>query len=311
VEIQKVFAHDFEPVYELIKKYDSVRSKQFYQNLFVKHWQTEEDFFGFMIIENGKVIAYLGLIFSKREIDNNTFPFVNLTSFFIDENYRGQKLTHKIIQQVKQLGHYTITAITPIPSLYNMYASNGFKVQNDFRRAFWKKLTGNKSIQNFITDINKIENLLAGEQQKVFNDHRQFNCLHAVLETEYENVYVILKERKYQLRRFFDFRPLNYTDALLKKLTGKNFMSREISCYEVLYCSNYDLLCKKFEAFRQNFFASVKCDVVALHEDIYQTYSKNLSFASKYYHSRQMFFSNQLTAQDIDSLYSEIFVLDM
>ena len=68
MEIQKVFAHDFEGVYELIKKYDSVRNKQFYQNLFVKHWQTEEDFFGFMIIENGKVIAYLGLIFSKREI---------------------------------------------------------------------------------------------------------------------------------------------------------------------------------------------------------------------------------------------------
>ncbi len=121
MEIKKVYPSDFDKVYELLQRFENTSlKKEDFRKLFTLYWPCKLTALCLMMEDNGKVIAYLGVIFSDRVIDGVNHVFGNLTTLIIDPAYRGQ-LTHKIVQYLRDSGNYVLTAITPIPPLYNMY----------------------------------------------------------------------------------------------------------------------------------------------------------------------------------------------
>jgi hypothetical protein len=311
--IQRAYPADFEQVWELFEKFDnSKRTKQDRQKLFVNYWGSPEDYVGVLIKDGDKLITYLGLLFSKRVINGVPRVFCNLSSFIIDTNYRGQKLTHRAIEFVLQQGEYTVTAITPIPQLYSMYAKNGFKNLSDYRMLFrnYPFLAGN-SKASILTNVHEIATRLSGEDKKICNDHATFNCVHVLFSEGGKNTYLILKARTAQRRKLLDNRFLNYADLALRKLGFRGFMSTQVTYHEVMYCSNYEHLCSQMQAFCGLYFKQYRITGVAVNMEQYERYKPSYAVSNRFYHSRQMYYSKNVAPYEYDTLYSELFVLDM
>lgn len=311
--IHRAYANDFEQVWQLFEKFDNSRfTKEDRRKLFAHHWETDVDYVGILIKDGEKLITYLGLLFSNRVINGTPKVFCNLSSFMIDPTYRGQKLTHKAIEFLLQQGEYTITAITPIPQLYSMYAKNGFRNLSDYRMLFRRHpFLSTNSEAAITTNAKEIAERLTGEQRKICEDHAQFNCIQVLFSQGGKHTHVILKERKPQRRKLFENRILNYVDLALRKMGGKGFMSTPVTYHEVLYCSDYAQLSSNISSFCSLYFKLYPVAGVAINMEQVERHKPSYLFSNKFYHSRQMYYSKDVAPYDYDGLYSELFVLDM
>ncbi len=311
MKFRKVDSGDQESILAMFNALDkSIPSHELKKRLFTKQFNCEEDFYGIVIEDNNKIIAYLGLIFVHRKIEGEIHKFCNLTSFLIDPAYRGQKLTHRIIDEVIKLGDYTITAITPIPSLYNMYESKGLRKLSDYRTVFWKTRSSYKNWK-IITEENLIEKNLDKENLQIYKDHSKFNCVNLVISDE--NDYVLITGKKYhaQLRKFKTGRVINYFDFFLRKVIKKSILDKKVDTLEIAYCSDYKSLIKNFKEIQWLISESINVEGLILREDIIDLKSLKRYKKNRFWRARQLYLSSKLEPHQYDTLYSEIFILDL
>jgi hypothetical protein len=309
--IRKVLSSDENTIIELFKKFDDTPVNHDDKRvLFNKQFNCDEDFFGLLIEDQGKVIAYLGLIFVHRTINNQLVKYCNLTSFLIDPNYRGQKLTHKMIDEVLKLGNYTITAITPIPSLYRMYESKGLVKLEDDRVIFWSN-GHSQNAWSIVQNEIEIEKILDSENKQIYLDHKKFNCEIIVLSNAKETLLLIGKEYQSKLRKFKTGRFINYLDFISRKTTGFSFLNKQVDALEIHYCSNYQSLISNFGQTLPLLCAKKNWQGIILRNDICSLENLNSFKKNNFFRARQLFYSNQISNAEYDILYSEVYVLDL
>jgi hypothetical protein len=312
MQFRKVLSSDEETIIDFFNEVDnSVSSHEMKRKLFTKQFDCDENFHGILIEDKGKVIAYLGLIFSERTFENQIYKFCNLTSFLIDPAYRGQKLTHKILDEVLKLGDYTITAITPIPSLYRMYESKGLKKLDDYRFIFWKFNSSTLSDWKIISTETEIKELLDKKNLKIYTDHQQFPCQTLVFSNGIETFLVIGKVLSAQKRRFQTNRMANYLDYLTRKVISYSFLDKTVVCFEIAYCSDYQVLLNNFNIVASEIFQALSADGIILRRDVIDLLPLKKYKHSEFWKARQLYYSKQISPKQYDILYSEIFVLDL
>jgi hypothetical protein len=311
MKFRKVVSVDQESILAMFNALDkSIPSHELKKRLFTKQFNCEENFYGIVIEDNNKIIAYLGLIFVHRKIQGEIHKFCNLTSFLIDPAYRGQKLTHRIIDEVIKLGDYTITAITPIPSLYNMYESKGLRKLSDYRTVFWNNGLRNKNWK-IISDEKLIEQNLNSDNLQIYKDHSKFNCVNLVISDENEYLLITGKIYNAQLRKFKTGRVINYFDYFLRKVFKKSFLDKKVDTLEIAFCSDYKILTKNFMEILSLISESIHVEGLILREDIIDLNSLKWYKKNRFWRARQLYLSNKLEPHQYDTLYSEIFVLDL
>jgi hypothetical protein len=309
--IRKVLASDENTIIELFKKFDDTPVNHDDKRvLFKKQFNCDEDFYGLLIEDQGKVIAYLGLIFVHRQINNQLVKYCNLTSFLIDPDYRGQKLTHKMIDEVLKLGNYTITAITPIPSLYRMYESKGLVKLEDDRIIFWNK-RNSQNTWSIVQDEVEIEKILDSENKQIYLDHKKFNCEIIVLSNSKETLLVIGKVFQSQLRKFKTGRFINYLDFFTRKTVDFSFLNKAVDALEIHYCSNYQSLIDNFSQTLPLLSAHKNWKGIILRKHICSLDKLKSFKQNNFFRARQLFYSNQISNAEYDTLYSEVYVLDL
>lgn len=313
LEFQKVFPSDYPQILPLLEKFETAGAlKEKFPLLFQYHWPCSIDFCGVMIEDEGKVIAYLGLVFSDRLIQGKPEIFANLTTLIIDSDYRGQKLTHRIVQYLQSLGDFSLTAITPIPSLYSMYKSNGFRDLLDHRVIFWKSpfLVRNPACV-LHSDPKEIAQNLTGESLRIFNDHQAFHCDLLLFKKGNESAMVVLKDIKGQRRKFITNRWISYMDWTLRKFLRLDLLSTTMVCKEIHYCDNYAFLLSEWKGFLALAYPLLQVSAICVKKEQVLRFAPTYGLSSEFNHSRQMFFSKSVSNEDYDGLYSELFVMDM
>ena len=313
MEFKKIYESDFDQVIPLLRKFDTELGGEKSKLLFKKNWCVSIDFCGVAIADNNEIIAYLGLFFSDRIINGKSCIFCNLSSLIIDERYRGQKLSHKIIQYLQSLGDFSLTAITPIPSLYKMYSSNGFISLDDFRTILWKYPFAQSSQKfSLLSNYSEIQNYLNVNELKIFTDHKYFNCRILLFKTDNDYALLIIKNKSSQRKKFLTSKPINYINWFTLKFFEYSFLDSVMICPEVHYCSNYKFFINNIAHFSTKYFSQYpKYTCFCLRSDFAKMYQLKYPLKSNFRHSRQMFFSRSLPPESYDTLYSEIFVLDM
>jgi hypothetical protein len=313
MQFRKVLSSDEQTIIDFFNELDdTVSSHEIKRRLFVKQFNCDENFHGILIEDKGKVIAYLGLIFSERTFENQIYKFCNLTSFLIDPAYRGQKLTYKIIEEVLKLGDYTITAITPIPSLYRMYESKGLKKLDDYRTVFWK-FKGSSMLNDWkiISSDPEIKKRLDEKNLKIYSDHIQFSCQTLVFSNGIETLLIIGKAISAQKRRFITGRIINYVDLLTRKIINYSYLNKTVVCFELAYCSNYQIMLDNFKSVAPEIFQVNTADGIIIRRDVIDLLPLKSLKHSEFWKARQLYYSNHLSPIQYDTLYSEIFVLDL
>lgn len=312
MRIRKVLSSDENTIIELFKKFDATPVNHDDKRvLFKKQFNCDEDFFGLLIEDQDQVIAYLGLIFVHRQINNRLVKYCNLTSFLINPNYRGQKLTHKMIDEVLKLGNYTVTAITPIPSLYRMYESKGLVKLDDDRVIFWKNKKSSQNLWAILQDDKEIEKVLDAENKQVYRDHKKYNCHIIVLSNGYDSLLIVGKDYQNQLRKFKTNRWINYLDFFTRKTVCLSFLNKQVESLEVHYCSNYQILIDNFNQLLYLLCSSKPWQGIILRKDVYSLGKLKSFKQNNFFRARQLFYSTQISSNEYDTLYSEVYVLDL
>ena len=71
INIKKVRLEHFEEIYILIKQLGNKKiSKDDWKNIFIDPFKSGEGYCGYILTDNNKIKGFLGLIFSKRLINN-------------------------------------------------------------------------------------------------------------------------------------------------------------------------------------------------------------------------------------------------
>jgi hypothetical protein len=215
-----------------------------------------------------------------------------------------------MIDEVLKLGNYTITAITPIPSLYRMYESKGLVKLDDDRVIFWKKRNSQNS-WSIVQDEVEIEKILDSENKQIYLDHKKFNCEIIVLSNAKETLLVIGKVYQSQLRKFKTGRFINYLDFFTRKTTGFSFLNKQVDAFEIHYCSNYHSLTNHFGQTLPLLCTHKNWKGIILRKDVCSLDKLNSFKKDNFFRARQLFYSNQISIAEYDILYSEVYVLNL
>jgi len=284
LKIEKVTTEDFERVYPQLQKFNSAEvSKEDWRKLFVKYWESPEDFCGYMLVKDGEVKGFLGLIFSRRILDGEVHKFCNMTSWIVDADARSHSIF--LLLETLKLKGYTFTNFSASDTVGAVLSKLGFK---GFEVNQWVlPPLPNLFLQGrgytCQLDLGKIRLELNENDRIIFDDHKNLGCEH-----------VLLKERAG-----------GYAYVILRKTQRRN-----IPLAKVQYVSNGEHFAKAFEKFIVKICLRIKA-LGVMGDDRYLGNYK-LRKSIRYPHPRKAYFKpnpETLDVNRIDTLYSELVVL--
>jgi hypothetical protein len=283
VLVEKAYAEDFEKVYtSLLAAHDPRIHKEDWRQLFSRHWEIPEDYHGYMLVDNGEVVGFLGTIFSTRKIHGQEYRFCNLTSWIVKPEHRNKSLF--LLFPLLKLADCTFTNLTAQEHVAAIHRELGFTEIGSGAQILLPRVKfsspGNNKYQT-IFDHGKIQNYLKDEELIIFKDHLPFKCSHILIEAENDYCYLIASK-------------------LVKKM---------VPILYIHYIGNLSLFVKWIYNVVFKMLYHYKT-VGLLIEDRFVA-GMNLKGAIKYNLPQyKLFKSPSLQAKDIDNLYSERILLN-
>jgi hypothetical protein len=281
--LKKALAEDFKDVYPLLLEFNNPRlAREDWKEIFTNHWGKQQDYFGYMLVNNDKVVGFLALIFSARLINDKIQKFCNIGSWIVKKEYRSE--TALLILPVLKLKEYTLTVSTPSKEVYLMLKKLGFKDLETHINIILPLPSLVRLSENCLVEFDKnaIKGYLSQGDLKIYRDHLKFETIHMLLRSGDENCYVVLNKTK---KRFFPFARIHYISNLELFLKYIGHIKARV-CLRLRVCG---LL-------------------------ISQWYLKNCKPSGLIRIRRPqptLFKSDSVEKDDIDTLYSEQFLLNM
>jgi acetoacetyl-CoA synthetase len=285
VTVTKAYAHDFEKIYPLLLELNNPRiSKETWQRIFLSHWHSDQDYVGFVLVDQEEILGFMSTIFSKRLIDGQPHNFCNLSSWIVKEQARSKSLL--LVAPVLSLKNYTFTMVTLATRLELLWEKFGFKRLN----SEYKLLLPLPGIslgfgQSPITfDSNIIEGQLTSDELTIFRDHGDYNCIFALIKSDGAKCFIVFR-----------------------RITRKGLPFAYIH-----YISNPTVFTETINKLRLKIVRKLKV-VGIIVQDRYFTQNNifgaiNLS-SNKCYN--EFYKSDLLEPRQIDDLYSELVLLDV
>ncbi|MBF0379497.1 MAG: GNAT family N-acetyltransferase [Magnetococcales bacterium] len=189
IKIKKANKDDHALVVPLLKHFANPPALE---TIFTNHWGLEDNFFGYILTDDDRVVGFIGTIFSETVIAGDVRRFCNITTIVTDEEYRD-KGAYLLMSVVGQEG-CSFTNFTPTPSVRAMLLSLGFKEFNSLAHIFppFPAITTLFAKRKWVFDHDQIKKSLTGNDLKIFEDHVKFpNCCHGVLQTHEGSCYFL------------------------------------------------------------------------------------------------------------------------
>lgn len=282
IEIKKARAEDFDSIYPLLKGLNnSTFTKDRWRQLFTRHWDSQRDHFGYMIADNDNVVGFIGTLFSERAINNRPEKLCNLTSWFVKKEYRGESLS--LIFTTLDMD-CTLTGFTATPMTATTLKSFGYRDASGKRFLipaipFGGFFSGEPSAKY---DPDAIRETLDAKDLKIFSDHVKFRCCHMIIKAMEGCCYIIFRKKNMRGLPFGQIHYISDREIFLKYITGLSF--------------NIGLHFRIFGLIVESLYLKGRRP----------RYSLTLRPANPI-----LYRSTSLEGQDIDALYSELFVLDI
>jgi len=182
VTVKKATGKDVDKLLPLLFELDSInQTQEEWQSLFKFHWDDNQNYFGYVMYDGDKAVGFLGLLFSRRVVNNKPSKFCNISSWIVKKEYRRQSL--HLLLPVLELENHTITVLTCNTGTYFITKKLGFIDLEIGQRIILPLpfLPKSKPSINIIFDHLEIEKLLKGETLKIYHDHRNLNCFHILI----------------------------------------------------------------------------------------------------------------------------------
>jgi hypothetical protein len=193
----KIKPEMFDEVYGLLKDFDATNTKEQWRRIFDYTWDRDEDYVGYALQDQGRVVGFLGLIFSERLIQGKKEKFCNLSSWIVKKDYSSESIA--LILDVRNLQEHTLTNLTPSKDVYLILKQFGFQMLEDqvtilpmvpnFRSFFSSRKL------YFSSDPEKLMARLSEQHRILFKDHNtSYSKQCIVYDGMGEYCYIIFKE---------------------------------------------------------------------------------------------------------------------
>lgn len=175
-----------------------------WKNLLTQPWPVEEDHRGYALMDKGKAVGFIGMIFARREIGGRIEKFCNISSIVTLEEHRHESMA--LMMPVAGLKDYTITNFTPTPAVTAVFNRLGFEELDDTMHILlptpgWPKDTGApKGRYRIVTHPTKIAERLRDEDREIVDHHQFQNCWQILIDGPEDYCLVVFnrtKGRKY------------------------------------------------------------------------------------------------------------------
>jgi len=282
VTLKKASADDFSSVYGLFLDFNDYKlSRDNWHQLFKSHWNYDEGYYGYILLEDDLPIGFLSTIFSQRMINNKYYRFCNLSSWIVKDGYRNRSLY--LIQPLLKLKDYTITLLTPSEITQKVFAKLGYKELDSAKRILLPIPQFGKTLKNKLQitfDPKIIKGLLNENELKIFQDHAEFKCFHAMISSGAGHCYIVMRK----------------------------FIKKQLPFAYIHYVSNFEVFYQTIDMLRISLAMKLRVIGIIIEERF--VHDRNMRFSIKYPWV-SMYKSTDLEPKDIDSLYSEYFLLDL
>ena len=185
VTIRKVLKEDFEMVYPLFVQLNNLHAnKNLWKRLFINHWNAQEDYLGYVLVERGRAVGFLGLMFSSMIINSEKYKFCNFTSWVVQEDYRNESI--KLLLPVLRLRDYTLTSHTMSSDTYFIFKKLGFSDLEDSLVIIppIPKPEGLSKKYQVTVNSEVIGLSLDKRNLQIYHDHSNLNAHHILAQTE-------------------------------------------------------------------------------------------------------------------------------
>ena len=186
MEIREVHEDLIGAVKGFLANREGFRDSNDWEGLFSYPWKLEGYPYGYAILDEGKIVAFIGTIFSERLIEGKTRICCNMTTWFVEEEYRPRMLARLILNPIFKMNDLLITALTPSDLSRGILERLGFKFLDQEQIAIpiapgILSLVSNLKKPLVIFNGNGIEQHLDQENRKIFKDHTMLACKHFLI----------------------------------------------------------------------------------------------------------------------------------
>ncbi len=176
---------------------------------FGKNWNYNKYPYGNIMIDtnNNKIVGFMATIYSQRIVDGKEYLCCNLAHFYVEKEFR--MFAYFFFLYLLEREKVIIYSHTPKGSIMNIYRKLNFEIQvmkYTISLGFNLKSMFSENFKRLkiINDTREIKNILDKENMKIFNDHKESNCLHFVIIDKKKILkpcyFVIKRIKKFQIR---------------------------------------------------------------------------------------------------------------
>jgi hypothetical protein len=244
---------------------------------FAVPWQANQSP-GYVLVHGQEIVGFLASLTHTRQIRGEPQTICNLGSWYVSAAYRRHSLS--LVREALRRRDVTYTAVSPIARVARIITHFGFQTLETHRRIIYPTISFHSPRPRPSINVGDVSSLLSAELLKIFQDHQQLPCEHAVLEHDGRLCYMVLVRKS---KRFFSSARVHYLSD--RSLFG--------SCLRQVAGQ----LCRK-----------LKVTSVSVHDRYLGDTQVPLS-KRRQLRVPLMFRSNSLAPADVDSLYSECVVM--
>lgn len=176
-EIRKVYPDMFDQLYPgLLETLDSRRSEQEWRRIFYPGWSTPEEHVGYALASRGRLVAFLGLLYSEVHVGKSPARLCNVTSWIAEEGYQSESIS--LLLPIRKALGYTFTNMSGEHHVREIFRRFGFSTLEEsttiFRPPFSVRGFRRQEGIRLVSNPELIGASLGDREAQIFSDHSPY-----------------------------------------------------------------------------------------------------------------------------------------
>ncbi|MGE3818647.1 MAG: hypothetical protein AB7I30_04380 [Isosphaeraceae bacterium] len=197
--LEKLTSSRVEELFETVVRPLAPRiPRQRWQRAFEPRDWRDEEHFGYVLVDGGKMIGMLGTLFSRRSIDGRDVRFCNLHNWYVTPEHRASSLL--LMRPVLALREHVVTDLTATDEVVAISRRLGFATIE--RTALLlpplPPSPGRNSHEIELIDLtdqpDQADSALNATELRIFRDHQGIDCGHLLVRAPEGRCYLVYSQ---------------------------------------------------------------------------------------------------------------------
>lgn len=202
VKLRSVEVGDRQRICDFLHQHDERILPHAWCVIFDYVWLQEKPGFGFVLEDSGRIVGFIGAIYSHRLIAGRMERVCDLGSWVVLPQYRKKSLA--LLFSLMRMADDTMVSLLPSKNVQKILASLGFHEIQQEKLLFiplshpFSLFLGQGCV--LITRENQIVTHISDWERQIYEDHKPYNCRTLLLRTPNDGNCFILFQKRWKMR---------------------------------------------------------------------------------------------------------------